>query len=174
MANHANGFRLPEEMRAELAQPYGPVLECEEIANRLRDDESNVITIGDYVSSALIKRGISPSLIIWDGQTRRAPCHDVRIERLSSYAEPRVITNPAGIITREAYNAVIAAASSKGPISLKVTGEEDLLTIPAVIAAPEGSWIVYGHPPGNGAILILVNRKIKSVFEDIASRLESL
>lgn len=161
---------LPESLRDRLKEPFGKVLESEEIADELRGDKSPLITIGDSVSKALIDYGLFPNVIIWDGKTMRKNCDSKSLTVLEMYAPQMTVSNPAGTITKEAWDAVILAISGTRA-SIKVKGEEDLLAIPAILNAPAGSHVVYGHP-GKGAILIVVDGKIKSEFQEILSLFE--
>jgi len=54
-----------------------------------------------------------------------------------------------------------------------VEGEEDLLTIVAVLCAPEGSVVLYGQP-GEGAVLIEVNRAAKKAFRELVASMRPL
>lgn len=79
--------------------------------------------------------------------------------------KPRVFRthNEAGMINLLAWNA-IAEAIEKGDSAVLVDGEEDLLTLVAVIAAPQGSLVVYGQP-GEGIVLVRVTEGKKGEIE---------
>lgn len=160
---------LPGFLRGELRKPFGRVMECSEIIELLKGKPGKLVTIGDSVSTALIKGGLEPSLIIWDERIKRHPTSEESETLLSNYAPITRVRNPPGAITKEAWGAVTAALEGDRE-SILVDGEEDLLTIPVILNADEGTRVVYGFPPEKGAILIDVNRKIKSVFQDILSR----
>ncbi len=172
MATIERDLQLTDELRAELKKPFGRVAECSEIAESLKESSPKpLITIGDSVSSFMLKEGVEPSLIIWDGKTERRPVDEETRRLLAGYAPPQRVENPPGTISRKAWETIESSIS--GPrASVRVEGEEDLLVLPAVLAAPEGTRIVYGFPPGKGAILIVVGRKIKSVFQELLSRFE--
>ncbi len=158
---------LPESLRDELKRPFGELLECAEIPKRVKVD-GKLVAIGDSVASCLIRSGVSPSLIIWDGKTKRLPAGPGDIKVLESYAKAKRVKNPPAMITKAAWDAVVSALS-EDKASLLVDGEEDLLAIPVILNAPLGTRVVYGLPD-KGAILIAVDRKIKASFEDILSR----
>ena len=56
------------------------------------------------------------------------------------------VANPQGTITDEAISAIKAALETNEHTHIVVEGEEDLLTLIAVLYAPENSFIVYGQP----------------------------
>jgi len=158
---------LPESLRDEMKQPFGELLECVEIPKRITRG-GKLIAIGDHVASCLIRAGASPSLIIWDGKTKRLPMGKEDIKILESYAKAKRVKNPPAVMTKAAWDAVVDGLS-ESKASLLVDGEEDLLAIPVILNAPMGARVVYGLP-GKGAILIAVDRKIKASFEGILSR----
>ncbi len=164
-------LRLPDSLRSELKKPFGEVLECSKIAEELKSggSEKPLISVGDSVSTCLIENGVSPNLIIWDRKVERHPSGSDSEHMLENYATPTNIENPPATITREAWDAINASLGEERA-SILVDGEEDLLTIPVVLNAPDGSRVVYGHPPDKGAILIVVGPKIRAVFRDILSR----
>ena len=64
---------LPDFLRDELKKPFGKLMECSDIADQFRGTKMSLITIGDSGSRSLIRGGLSPNLIIWDGKTKRLP-----------------------------------------------------------------------------------------------------
>jgi len=170
MISISKDLKLPTSLRGELQKPLGRVVECSQVAELLRKEKRRVIAIGDSVSELLIKGGVSPVLIIWDGKTKRVALSDEHTSVLRTYAKAITIRNPPATITKEAWDAVSKALKSERA-SLFVKGEEDLLAIPAILNAEEGDMIVYGQPD-EGAILIVIDRKIKALFKDILSKFD--
>lgn len=168
MISIGSDLHLPEELRDELKKPFGVVMESSEIARLFKGDHK-LITVGDSVSTSLINKGLEPSLIIWDEKMRRQSSGKESQELLINYAPPKKVTNPPGSITKEAWDLIVGSLD-KDRVSILVEGEEDLLTIPIILNAEEGTWVVYGYPPDKGAILIVVDQKIRAVFQDILSR----
>lgn len=161
---------LPDSLREELKKPFGQLVECHDVPKLLKPND-RVIAIGDSVSASLILAGLSPSLIVWDGRSHRRPVSEGTLRILRKYAPLRRVRNPPAMITKEAWLAV-SDSLSKDRSSLLIDGEEDLLAIPAVLNADEGTKIVYGSPPGKGAVLIDADAKTKAAFQDILSRFE--
>lgn len=111
-----------------------------------------VITVGDVCTEKLIASGIIPNISITDERTMRRSRTPITV---SGAVELRA-TNPPGMITREAWKiiqeAIARQTENNTPIHLRITGEEDLLTIPAVLEAPSKAFVIYGQPEVEGRI----------------------
>ncbi|MGI6493814.1 MAG: DUF359 domain-containing protein [Candidatus Methanomethylophilaceae archaeon] len=97
----SGGWAIPESIRDEFKAPIGRRIE----ENDLRTYESPIV-VGDVVSLAARKVGISPRLSVYDGRTERKEMTDfarlVRDEGLDETA----VENPPGRITRKMAEAV--------------------------------------------------------------------
>jgi GTP-dependent dephospho-CoA kinase len=71
------------------------------------------------------------------------------------------VKNPQGTISEEALEAVQKALESDKHVHIIVDGEEDLLTLIAVLCAPEKSLVVYGQPH-EGIVVVKVTAKKKA------------
>jgi uncharacterized protein (UPF0218 family) len=69
--------------------------------------------------------------------------------------------NPQGTITEESVAAVREALLGTERVHVLVDGEEDLLTLIAVLFAPEKSLIVYGQPH-EGMVVVEANPEKKA------------
>jgi uncharacterized protein (UPF0218 family) len=78
--------------------------------------------------------------------------------------------NEAGTIGLDAWKKVEAAVGS-GNCAVIVDGEEDLLTLVAILAAPPGSLVVYGQP-GQGIVLVRVTSQRKREVEKIIEEMD--
>ena len=163
-------LELPDSLREELQKPFGKVVESYELLPIVKNAK-RFITIGDSVSSFFIRQGAPPSMIIWDGNTKRHPIDQSTLKLLSEFAPKKEVENPPAKITKEAWDTVTQLLNEKNA-SVLVKGEEDLLAIPTILNAENGTHVVYGHPPGKGAVLIVVNDKIKSLFGEILSKFQ--
>lgn len=157
-------------MRSELKKPFGRVMECSDAVSLLKKEKRRIFSIGDSVSEALIRGGVSPAMIVWDGRTKRAPLCEEHLSVLRAYAKALRVKNPPATLKKEAWSAVVGAMGS-AKASVFVDGEEDLLAIPAILNANDGDVVIYGLPE-EGAILIVIDRKIKALFQDILSRFQ--
>jgi uncharacterized protein (UPF0218 family) len=68
------------------------------------------------------------------------------------------IVNPQGTITDEAITAIQVALQNQAHTHLQVDGEEDLLTLIAVLYAPESAVVVYGQPH-EGIVVVKVTKE---------------
>jgi uncharacterized protein (UPF0218 family) len=78
--------------------------------------------------------------------------------------------NPAGRIEAEAWQ-VIEEAIRVGSSVVLVDGEEDLLTLPAVLSSPDTSIVVYGQP-NVGIVAIRVSPEKKKEITRIVELME--
>jgi len=170
---HKN-LRLTKELRTILGKPLGLLIEGP--ADRtVKIAKSNiqalnppkVICVGDIVSRNFLKAGIKVDIFVVDGKTLRTS-H----EELGFTGEEVVkINNPQGFIMIKAWEVLEQALNSNNQVEIRVSGEEDLLGLPAVILAPRKSLIFYGQPPifgASGLVMIEVTEdKVKEFKEYI-------
>lgn len=161
---------LPHRLRYKLRQPVGQVLKGKE--NQLLQVAKNVgqflknkkpllvISVGDIITASLMKAGHEPDLAIVDLKNRRQNIPDDEKFRLLPY-----VKNPSGALSETASEAVRRALQeilrTKKKITLRIQGEEDLLTMAAVLHAPLNSYVVYGQVD-LGVIVIEVTEKAKA------------
>jgi uncharacterized protein (UPF0218 family) len=115
-----------------------------------------VVTVGDRVTETVAGLGRVPDVQVVDGKENRRE----RIPPDVSHKVSISVHNPPGTITAEAITGLKQAFKGKKPVRVMVTGEEDLLAIPAQIFAPVGARIYYGQP-GEGIVLLRVDRAAK-------------
>lgn len=151
---------LPDDQRYLFRKPFGtlypsldPVLPI--ITGKI------FFSVGDVVTSHLLRAGYLPYVAIIDGQTMRRPYEGVSIK------DYRVIQveNPAGCITDALSHAAHEAANSFH-IVIQVEGEEDLAVLPLAQAAPDGSLILYGQP-GEGVVVLEISDQTKKQVSDL-------
>ena len=119
-----------------------------------------MITVGDRVTETMDRLGRTPDVQVVDEVERRVR----RVPPEVAYARLLKAKNPAGTITKEAMAAIDGAVSGPLPSRVLVEGEEDLLVIPAIKAAPVGATIYYGQP-GKGVVLVVVDERAKASAE---------
>ena len=153
-------LRMPMRLRDELSKQYGTLLTGDPKSNVraalgiLRSKRPpRVIMVGDFTLKAFIESGYRPNLGIFDNKTKRS---------LFPISErpTNVVSNPAGHISDEAVLTIRRLLLSEGPSLLFVDGEEDLLSLPAILYSPEGSIVIYGMP-GKGMVVIVADKEIK-------------
>jgi uncharacterized protein (UPF0218 family) len=160
---------LTRELRALLKIPLGELLtgtgdENMKALKRIVTERNppRVICIGDSVCRNAISAGETSWIKIVDGKEMR------RETGLQDFHGKRVflVDNPPGTISRMAWEAVTEAIKHKGSL-LIVNGEEDLLTLPAVLEAPNNSIVIYGQPPQAGMAVVKINRDKKSLAKSV-------
>ena len=145
---------LPEKYRKIFQEPFGELhRNIDEIIPIIAD--STLYAVGDVVTHNLQKTGITPAIAVIDGHTMRLPC-----KRLPVFQGECIrVKNPAGTLTDDLIRALDHAILHP-PATVIVEGEEDLAVIPLVIAAPEGTIVLYGQP-NQGVVLRRVTPEAK-------------
>ena len=166
-------YVLPYRLRTALRRPLGELVPGSEIdlAQVLRDVIQNekptkVVLVGDSVSRQASEAGILPDVMIIDNLEKR------RSARVYAYPRSRVIRakNKAGTIEQSARVAVERAIRGEASL-VEIDGEEDLLALIAVLAAPSGSLVVYGQPD-EGVVLVRVSEERKAEVERILGQMD--
>ena len=110
-----------------------------------------LISVGDAVSDALLKIGVTPDVSIVDLQIQRKQVYK-NVEELGFRGKYilETVKNPAGTVSYKGFIRLIRLIRRIRHIGksavLQVDGEEDLFTLLALFSAPLGSLIVYGQP----------------------------
>jgi len=130
-----------------------------------RSKPSKLTTVGDVVSRETLAAGIQVSLRIVDQMTLRKRISPVEIKVERTYK----VRNPAGVVTKEAWDAIREALKDREALIL-VDGEEDLLAIPAVLESPDNALVVYGQP-SEGLVVVAVSAEKKTEVRKIANRM---
>jgi len=164
-----SGYRFEEEIifdeeaKEKVRKPLGRLFvgkspeTTERLAEYIRERKPTMlIVVGDFSAKELGRIGIHADIYVVDGRVERKPS-----ERFTDESAFRVFTkNPAGTISADAANALKEAIHSGKRTVVYVDGEEDLLTLPAIVLAPLGSMVVYGQP-GVGVVAVDVTEDKK-------------
>lgn len=160
---------LPRELRSELKDPLGPVFEDADELLALVDGP--LIAVGDVATFHLRRAGRVPDVAVIDGLTERDPVEE-EVATVLDGEEPRLhVDNPPGDLTRELLEALVAAIDREGPVVVHVDGEEDLATLPAILAAPDGASVVYGQP-GEGMVHVTVDAETTAFARELLGRMD--
>lgn len=163
-------LRLPKSLRSEFKEPFGPVYtEASELLGDAGDGP--VIAVGDVVTAHLLRAGRTPDVSVVDGRTKRSAVSDETAAALDDLPAGTRVKNPAGQLSEAILRALSKALSASGPQVLDVDGEEDLVTLPAVVAAPDGASVVYGQPD-EGMVLVRVTPASRETMRELLSRFE--
>ncbi|PSP90887.1 DUF359 domain-containing protein [Halobacteriales archaeon QS_4_66_20] len=168
--------RLQESLRAELKEPLGPVYT--DPAALLADASAPLIAVGDVVTAHLLEAGHTPAVALVDERTERAAVDDWVADAVAGaegFEQELTVTNPAAVLSESlllALRVAIAGADADGANTLlTVDGEEDLATLPVILAAPAGATAVYGQP-GEGMVRVTVDGATRELAGDLLARME--
>jgi len=169
-------YTVTPELRIKLKEPFGTLIQgpfnetmdkMEELVEK--EKPPKIISVGDVVSRNLHQHGVHPQLTIIDNKSLR---NQAVLERVT--AEKTVhVTNPQGTITKEARTAVKQAIDRNEHTHIVVDGEEDLLTLIAVLYAPENAVVVYGQPY-TGIVVVKVTPQKKAQAEKFLKAMKPL
>ncbi len=126
-----------------------------------------LIAVGDRVSRNIIRKGMRLDVAVVDNKVMRRPIEPIKAKTDKTFRT----WNPPGTLTDEARQVMRKAVRHDGRAKVVVEGEEDLLTLAAVISAPKGSMVVYGQPK-SGIVVIDVTDTTKKRFRRIVDRME--
>jgi len=172
--------KLSDELRQTLKSPLGQLItdtnHDHETATQYLVEEmipykkSVVISVGDAVTDALLKAGVTPDVSIIDFHIQRKKVY----EQLKDFGFAENITthaidNPAGSLSFQAFAHVKKMLQGSFPSVLTVHGEEDLLTLAAILTAPLYSLVLYGQP-NEGVVVVTVTLEKK---QEILAMLQS-
>lgn len=172
----AIAYSVTPELRAKLKEPFGTLIQgtFSETMNKLetiaeREKPPKIISVGDTVSRNLHEHGVSPQLLITDNKRMRKRIQP-RIFPTKSIVH---VKNPQGTITEEAIIAIQKALESDRQVHIIVDGEEDLLTLIAVLHAPEESLVVYGQPY-EGIVVVKVTPEKKAEVMEVLKAMKTV
>jgi uncharacterized protein (UPF0218 family) len=168
-------YTLTPELRIKLKDPFGKLIRGtpKETISRIeeligRENPPKLISVGDIVSQNLHKHSIHPQLTIIDNISLRdhAMTQEVAVEKTV------YVDNPRGTITQEAIFAVKEALESDKHTHIIVKGEEDLLSLIAVLYAPENAFVVYGQPY-LGVVVVEVTSEKKAQAQEFLNSMKT-
>lgn len=164
-------YELPDALRGELAAEFGPIHQKNELP-RVLADAPFVVAVGDVVSLTLNQLGIKPDVFVCDYITERGKGTHGFQAFLGKWGEDEVrAANPAGQITRAAWDAMREAIAAPGMTRVVVDGEEDLLGMVAFLEAPPGARVLYGAP-GKGVVVVTVDDAMRERAARLLERFE--
>lgn len=160
----AKEYTLIDQCRNELKKPIGKIVE-NFTAHTLQD--KFVIAVGDMVVYHLVSQGNIPNISIFDLISKRETiAEDIKkmlpVENILLPNRPGTINSYTALQLQEIIKDSYQKNIKK---SIRIEGEEDLLTIPAILFAPLNSVVVYGLRD-IGGIVVDVNLEIKKEIED--------
>ena len=169
---------LPEVMREELRKPLGRVFsQVHKVITFIKLIKPvMVIAVGDIIVDSLLKKGIESEVKIIDFRSRRQPLHrmwaDKKGKNFFEFKTAPVVNQPGTINIRTAErlrNLIQNTLYKKEKSWLIIEGEEDLLALPAILFAPLGALVIYGHWQ-LGVVGVEVTEKTKDRAKSILNR----
>jgi len=169
-------YILTPELRVRLKKPLGMLIRGSfaQTMTMLKDmtekeKPTAIVSVGDTVSKNLIETHVFPQLLIVDNRVMRRSTHPIVFTVDRSVR----VRNPPGTITEEAMAAIQEALRSNCRSKIVVDGEEDLLTLIAVLYAPENSLVVYGQPY-EGIVAVKVTSEKRAEVAGILKAMENV
>jgi uncharacterized protein (UPF0218 family) len=163
---------LTESQRERLKEPLGQLVagtssECNQKLKDMQAAEKPrlLILIGDTISRNAIQFGIKPDVIIIDNKEMRGDAAEFSHGKSCVFRT----VNEASTINLLAWQAV-AEAIERGDSVVLVDGEEDLLTLVAILVAPAGSVVAYGQPE-IGIVLVRISDAKKDEIQALLDRM---
>ena len=169
-------YSVTPELRVKLKEPFGMLIQGSfsetmvKMENIVKKEKPpKIVSVGDVVSLNLYENQMNPQLSITDNKRMRKKV------KPKVFAGMKVVhvKNPQGTITEEAIAAIREALESDEPVHIIVDGEEDLLTLIAVLYAPEKSLVVYGQPY-EGIVVVEVTSEKKNEAVEILKAMKTV
>lgn len=162
-------LRLPEDLRGAFKEPLGSVYT--DTAALLADAGDPIVAVGDVVTYHLRVAGRDPDVSVLDGKTKREAV-SAEIAAVLAGENPRIeVENEPATLSADMLDALQEAIDRDANVVIHVTGEEDLATLPAIVAAPEGASVVYGQPD-EGMVLVSVTPESKAEARVLIRRMD--
>jgi len=159
---------LPDALRHELKEPMGPI---ETDTDRLLEAvDGPLIAVGDVVTYHLLQADRRPDVALVDGRTKRSEVDEEIREAVTEGASIEV-RNPPAELGVPVVRALRRALSTDDPTTILVDGEEDLVALPAIVAAPEGASVVYGQPD-EGMVHVKVTDDHRAEMRELLERFD--
>lgn len=159
----AGNLILPDNLRPELKKPLGKIVSAP--VNK----PGMIISCGDMATKTLLDAGIIPTIAIVDYRVERVPYFNDRARLLQTYRRTQRVQSGPGFIANKALGVIARWAKRPSPLLLEIIGEEDLLTIPAIVYAPAGSTLYYGQP-GKGLVEVPVTKEKKKAAKGLLGK----
>ncbi len=167
-------YTITPKLRVKLKEPFGVLIKgsFDETMAKMRQVKETqkppkIVSVGDTVTKNLHDYDIVPDLSIIDNQ-----CMRKKFKSTIYTSKATFVKNPQGTITREAVDAIKEALNSSENRQIVIDGEEDLLTLTAVVYAPLNSVVVYGQPY-EGIVLVKVTPEKKAEAAEFLKAMEN-
>lgn len=165
-------YILPDNVRNKLREPFGSVVQ--NVMNLFISQQyALIIAVGDMVVLKLHNYKKQPDISIVDLKNRRAALQKSDISLLKILSPQYTAINPPGSLDCNGITAIkeslAAFLSSHQKQTILISGEEDLLVIPAIVFAPLNTLVIYGQY-NLGAVGVLVTESKKKEMLQLLSQ----
>lgn len=161
--------QLPENLRDELKEPLGEMVDEAQLENILAGVD-RIVTVGDRCSVTLFDAGLIPDIAVVDFMIERGDIGELK-EHIKKIGQIVInVKNPPGMLTEELWQAVEKAYLIEEKVRIEVAGEEDLATLPCVWLAPPNTAIIYGLP-NIGLVVVLDRHKAKQKVKNVLTKM---
>lgn len=169
-------YIITPKLRTKFKEPFGTLIQgsFHETMSKMKelvDSEKppTLISVGDVVSHNMHEHNIHPEISIIDNKFLR----NQSMPEVDSVEKTVNVDNPQGTITEEAILAIKEAIEKKRHTHIIVKGEEDLLTLIAVLYAPVNAFVVYGQPH-SGIVVVRVTAEKKAQAQEFLNAMKPL
>ena len=173
-------LEITAHLRQVLKKPLGLLIEGDPeetvmIAKKHIEDLKPplLVAVGDIVSRNLLNAGVKLNVFIVDGKTLRTSEEEVGTSGIHIIN----LKNSPAQIDKKSWEILKKAYALKDLVEIRIDGEEDLLALPAVMLAPNGSLVFYGQPPiagPSGVVMIKVNDEKKEEFQGYIDQMNKI
>ncbi|MDP2649616.1 MAG: pantetheine-phosphate adenylyltransferase [bacterium] len=153
---------ISNKVRKILKKPLGRLIETE-IKKNIKINPAKIIAVGDIVTKYFNENNLGPKIAAVDFSTGRKKQFSNSLQLGFSGKQKNItIQNPSGSLSVQLFKAIknIFENPDRDRIVIQINGEEDLVVLPFLLAAPLGFYIYYGQP-GRGVVEVEVSEKNK-------------
>lgn len=171
-------LKLPADLREKMRLPIGEVITDIRKIKMTNSKNSFIISVGDIVSRSLKEIGHIPDIAIIDFKNQRNIINEKAFKdyKQSNDQKKRMYINEPGTIQREVVNvyreALKTCITNQKKQVIVIDGEEDLLTIPAILLGPLHSIVYYGQFDLNAVIKVEITENKKNEVAAILQEFE--
>lgn len=156
-----------------LKEPFGILIRDEDLTKEkikgILYNAKKVVSVGDSTTDRLISYDILPHISVIDNKERRRKRKGSLHNQKANIHELHC-TNPAGGISREAVSILHKALRIPSPVKVVVYGEEDMLALPIIAAAPYRTFVLYGQP-SEGIVVVTITPAMRKKAKDIIDKI---
>ena len=164
---------LTPATRKIVKKPFGKLVSTARVFGELRKLKPfKTIVVGD--ASAMVferaPKALEPSVVVVDGRINRKK---ISFTPTGEFDKVYRAANKPAVISPKAAKIMEKAVEAKNHdrILVLIRGEEDLLTLPAILFSPLDSVVCYGQP-SKGMVLVKVSEEKKQEALSIAGKMK--